>query len=577
MTKPKKLTARHCAGGTDVGTGVFNIKPEQNIEARNMEYGINGEAITSLGYDDVGMDWGENGSKIDGLHKVENYPNLVFSAVNGKIKYADFTAAPQSSASVYNVDTALSLTAGNPVFMKSYRGMIYYCNGVEPLGRVAIGQVRTTFSAAATPIVMNYAEGYKFTNGADKVYCEGDEIDYTGVSTDNLTGVTNNLGHSAGAYVTQHNTVSSGQKGTTIAIFRDTMFVGGITDEPGVLRYGKTVDTVGNINNLHDFSDGNNYIIGDGGAITALQSTETRLYVFLKDKVHFIQTVFDTSGNQVFDVSRLFTGVYGCPNPYCVVEMEDVVLFFTGKRLIRIGYDPNGQILIPDENFDREIFPLLQQADEDQTNARLVYNPATKELRLKYIVNGIAKVIKYHKQLDKFSAFADEDASCYLVHRKNTYFGDIGNDIVWKIGKSIDSEGDNTAHRYHTGRIDGGTKNLKLFKRGRVSGKKNVGSSVYVLTKIDGKNFGAARLIPESCMDLSAAATPLGEAVIGGDEIGLSGDANNLFPYTYKFLLGRRGKDYSFAISSDESGAIWSIDGYDVEWEESDSEPRTNY
>lgn len=675
-----------------MGTGVFNLKPEENVETRNMEYTLDGAAVTSLGYDDVGMDWGEDGSKIDGLHRVAQYPDLVFAAVGGKMKYADFTVAPQSDAIAYNADTSLSLTAGEPVFMRDYRGMLYFCNGTENFGRVAISklaaQLTTTPSdealnvrtgnytwtisgqgtneyylllsganpvlskpstltingSAATEgsvttltagqwaygnsdslgyytiyvrlsdgtdpdtksdgyVVANFADqitledasGYRFSTEpvgaavpppyqADKIFIEGDEIDYTGImdygAGDVLYGASNiATTHASGAYATQYNSITTSYAAKTMAFFRDTMWVAGMPAEPGVLRYGKTISTVGSIitGDLHDFSDGNNYIIGDGGEITALHPTETRLYVFLKDKVHFIPIVYDSTGAQVFDVSHLFTGVYGCPNAFCVTEMEDVVVFFTGKRLIRIGYDPNGQTLIPDESFDREILPLLQDADEDQSEARISYNPADKVLRIKYMVNGIARVIKYHKQLDKYSAFSDEDASCYVVHRKNTYFGDVNSDIVWKIGKSIDSEDSNTAHRYHTGRMDGGTKNQKLFKRGRISGKKNIGSNVYLLTMVDNKNWGAVRLIPEEAMDISATATPLGDAVTGSDAIGLSGDTTNLFPFTYRFLLGKRGKDFSFALSSDDSGAVWLLEDFDVEWEEFDFEPRTNY
>lgn len=583
MPRPKKLTAKHCAGGLDVGTGAFNIKAEQNVESRNMEYSIDGAATTSLGYGDPGWSWGESAKKIDGLHKVDLFSDLIFSAANGKIKYVDATTMPQSAGVVYEADTGLSLTASNPVFMRDYRGMLYFCNGVNDYGRISIGRVKTGFSAGATSIVLNDADGYRFTSGADKVYIEGDEIDYTAVSTDTLTTVTNNLAHVANTYVTQYNTISAPLNGSgkckTIAFFRDTMWIAGMPGEPGVLRYGKTIGAVGDLvaGQLHDFSDGNNYIIGDGGEITALQSTETRLYVFMKNKVHFIPIVYDTTGTQIFDVSHLFTGVYGCPNAFCVTEMEDVVVFFTGKRLIRIGYDPNGAQLIPDEAFDKEILSKLQEADEDQTEARLTYNPATKELRLKYIVNGVAKVLKYHKQGDKYSGPSDEDASCYLVHRRNTYFGDVNDCVTWKIGGDIDSEGDNTLHRYQTGRIDGSSKNWKLYKRGAIRGKKNIGGQVYLVTKVDDKNFGPARLIPESCMDLSATATPIGEAVTGGDAIGISEEATNLYPYTYNFLLGKRGKDYSFAISSDDSGAVWNIQDFDVEWEEFDTEPRTNY
>lgn len=583
MPSSKKLTAKHCAGGLNVGTGVFNIRPEENVESRNMEYTIDGSATASLGYGDPGWSWGENASKIDGLHKVYLYPDLLFAAVNGKIKYVNATTAPQSSGSVYEADTGLSLTAGNPVFMRDYLGTLYFCNGVDNFGRISIGQLQNAEGAGSTTWELNDFEGYRFTNGADKVYCEGDEVDYTAVSTDDLTTVSNGLAHDAGDYVTQYNSITAPSntsgKCKTIAFWKDTMWIAGMPDFPGMVSYGKTIGEIGHLTsgNIHNFTDNNVYIIGDGGAITALQATEDRLYVFLKDKVHFIGIVYSSTGARVFDKSKLFTGVYGCPNAFCVTEMEDVVIFFTGKRLIRIGYDPNGQQLIPDEAFDKEILPFLQDADEDQSNARITYNPSTKELRLKYIVGGVAKVIKYHKQMDKYSGLSDEDANCYVVHRRNTYFGDVGDDTVWKIGQSIDSEGDNTQHRYQTGRMDGGNKNWKLFKRGRVSGKKNIGSTLYLQTKIEDKNFAAARTITDTVVDQSATATPLGEAVIGGDTIGDGGETINLFPYTYRFLLGKRGKDYSFAISSDESGAVWTVDNFDVEWEEFEAEPRTNY
>jgi hypothetical protein len=694
MPRAKKLVAKHAAGGLNAGTGVFNLKAEENVESRNMEYTIDGAAATSLGYDDVGMDWGEDGERVDGLHRVALYPDLVFNAVGGAMKYADFATAPQSTALAYTADSGISLTPGNPVFMRDYRGVLYYCNGVEDAGTVSIGrlaqQLTTTpadetksirtgaytwvLSAqgtneyylqygggqpdiseptsvlfngvAATPgsvtlltagqwdwgnadslgyttvyvrladntdpdtkavdfvqavfadqLILNDAEGYRFASNfrsssgglsADRVYIEGDEIDYSAVSDvgvgDKLYPATNiATTHPEGAYVTQANAMvpppNGSLKAKTLAFFRDTCWIAGMPDEPGVLRYSKSIETVESLidGDLSNFSDGENYIIGDGGEITALQATENRLYVFMKDAVHFIGVVYASTGTPVFDTSKKFTGVYGCPNAFCVTEMEDVVVFFTGKRLIRIGYDPNGQELIPDESFDREILPLLQEADEDQTNARISYNAADKTLRIKFIVNGVAKVIKYHKQQDKYSGLSDEDASCYVVHRKNTYFGDVNSDIVWKIGKSIDSEDSNTRHRYESGRRDGGTKNWKLYKRGRVRGKKKIGAKVYLVTKVDGKNWGAARLIPEEAMDLSATATPLGEAVTGADTVGLSGDTNNLFPYDYPFLVGRRGKDYSFAISSDDSGAIWTLENDEIEWEEYDTEPRNTY
>lgn len=686
MPSPKKLTGKHLAGGLNVGTGVFNIAPEENVESRNMEYTIDGAVATSLGAGDPGWNWDESGHSIDGLYRVPLYPNLIWSAVNGKIKYVDATVAPQSSGVPYNADTAISLTAGQPVLFKDYRGMLYYCNGTENFGRIGIGQLQsatTTTPSAGTwsirtaeyswvasgsgttefflktaaggnphigspvtllingvgassgtlgaltsatwgygdndslgystvyvrlsdgadpdskavdfvqvtlrQLLLNPAEGYRFTDGVDKVYIEGDEIDYTdevdGTNSDTLFGVTNvTASHAAASYVTQYNTITPPTSGSakckTMEIWRDTLWIAGMSSEPGILRYGQTIDTIGDLTDgsLHDFSDNNNYIVGDGGAITALKASEDRLYVFLKDKIHFITVQFNSSAAPVFTTTKLFTGVYGCPNAFCVTDMEDVIIFFTGKRLIRIGYDPNGQTLIPDEKFDKEILPLLQDADEDQTNARLTYNPATKELRLKYIVGGVSKVLKYHKQQDIYSGPSDEDASCYLYHGRNTYYGDVLNSTVWKIGMTIDSEGLDTIHRYQAGRMKGGNDNWKLYKKGAIRGKKNLGGTLNLLTYVDNKMVGPARPITDANVDPTDAGAELGSQVVGDDDgIGTSGEITSLFPYTYKFLLGRRGKDYSFALSSEESGNIWTAESFEVEWEEMEEEPRTKF
>lgn len=427
-------------------------------------------------------------------------------------------------------------------------------------------------------LTLKDSEGYKFRNAVDKIYVEGDEIDYESVSAaglgDNIEYLTNiSANHGVDAYVTQYNTLTAptggSLKASCMEIWRDTLWYSGIKDEVNVLRYGKTIAGVSDIltGNLHNFSDGNNYLVGDGGEVTALQATEDRLYVFQKHDVHYITITITSTGTEGFSRMRRLTGNYGTPNPFCVTEMEDVVIFFTGKRLIRIGYEPNSDQILPDELFDKDILPIFRDADEDQSNASLHYNPATKKLYITFSKGGSLITAVYDNQTKVYAYPYDHDPSSYVFHGKSTYFGSQDDDITYRIGTSYDHDDVSMIRRLKSGRMDDESRSEKLFLKGEVWGKlRTAESSISFLTEINESTFGGARTIDQSNATIYPPLDGLGDQSIGDETVGDGGLPLSKYPFKYNFTLGKRGNDISVIFSSNVLSNGWEIDYVEIEY-----------
>jgi hypothetical protein len=669
------------AGGINLASGEKNVKPEENVFSRHMQYSPDGFAVTQKGFHlPSGWTVQETDEGIDGLYHMGQYPDLLWKAVNGKIYLTSATTVDWVEA-----DTGIALTKDNDVFFTEYRGKLYYCNGADNAGIVSVGQLAVALvtgseanftvdlSVAATyqwtasgsgtdeyyleangggdpsipvepldilensaamsagtvgslatgewdwgdndtlgfdtiyvrlsdgtdpdskaddyvqiqddKIDLNPAEGNRFLDGTDKLYIGGDEIDYYDVVTDDIHYIRNQTGtHAVDAYVTEARTFTAPASGSllasTMALWRDTMWLGGITDEPNVLRYSKTVSSVGTISNVEDFSDGNNYLIGEGGVITALLPTRDRLYVFTKDKVYYITIEISSAGAEVFSVDRVFSGNYGCPNAFCVEEMEDVVVFFTGDRLIRIGYDPENQQLLPDEKFDEKIFPILSEAGNySQTQARLKYSPREKKIRLTVNIDNVLQTIVFDNRLDEYSFPDDHDASHWEDYKGFFYFGNRDNDKVYKVGDEIDMDSLATPHELFTGRYDLGDRSMKMFTKGVVEGFIGANTKIDMETLVNNERVGGYRIINGQIHgDLSSNSVSIGQLLIGGDvEIGGGGDTTELYPFRYPFVVMGRGEDFKLKFSSFERSAIWAIEKWQVEVVLFDAIPYTHY
>jgi len=674
-TYRRKIEARHVGGGRALTTGERNLDPSQNRESRNLRCFTEGGIGTPPGHIDPGWNWGESGHGIDGLGRAENYPDLLFAAVNGKVKYVDESISPQATATVYEADPGLDLTAGHPVLFREFRGNLYYANGEDDAGRIPIGKLNAelttspptltvsikndsyswTISSQGTNVyflrtidslnpdinqpstvlqngvamtpgtlpnlaagewaygnsdsldyntvyvrlsdstdpdlkVLDYvqatfgaylelqdSEGMRFNNATDKVYIEGDEVDYLFVSEggdgDLLTGVTNVAStHAAGKYVTQKVSLTPPEnagsiKAKSLAFWASTLWLWGIKGEPNILRHSETISTVGTLENVNDFSQGNNMIVGDYGEGTALLATEKRLYVFTTKGIYYIYEVRDSDGTASFSAPELFTSNYGCANQFCAVLMENSILVFTGNRLIRIAYDSAGNIQQADDEFDLQVMPIFKDADVDQSNARLTYNPLTKEALLIYMANGVRTGVVYDNKPKVFTGPEDTDLSCSVIMDRNMYFGDPDDDIVYKDGVGYDAGDHTIARRYLSGRLSNNSPEQKFYLRGHLRGKKTRGSKLTYKTYIDGIEFGGARMITDAHMGPAGAAEDVGEGVPGETVVGSGGAPGDpLERFDYYFLLGKRGIDFSHSLYSNAEGVGWKLDAFEIEY-----------
>jgi len=590
--RKKTLFIPDWSKGTDLSRGDKSLTPGKNIEARNMIYNLEGGCLTARQFEDIGVNWGEDGKGIDGAYIMDAFPNLLFVAVNGKIKYADISVNPQSSSVVYTADIGLTLTAGNAVIWVEYRNCLYFANGFDNMGRIAVAQLSTQLLVSDGTAILGDGQGFNFKNGADKFYVEGDEVDYTAVSGDTLTTCSSiATTHPVGAYVTAYIALIAPSSGSlaasSLAIWRNTLFYSA-ADEPGIVRYGKTVATFGNITsgNLHNFSDGNNLASAEGGAVTALwgagDGQGDRLYIFQAKKVFFMGIEVNSSGAEIFSAVKIFTPNYGSPNQFCVISMENVVVFWTGKRCIQIRYEPNTAQLVPDETFDEDISLEFRRADDTQTASRLHYNETDKRVYITFMKNNIRKTAVRDNQRKKWAYPWDIGPSVYVSRGKFSYIGDPDDDKIYKMGEALSFDGRDMTYRLFSGKIAGTDRKHKLFVKGRIEGKIREGTSITFGVYANGSLHGGYRQINETTADTtitiedsSAVGYAGTEATVGGG--GMAAVTLGKKDFIYSFTVGRRGEDIAFSFSTLDNGSEWEINYVEVEYVEYDTRASRHY
>jgi len=136
------------------GVEQINIRTHQNV------------IRTALGDQRVGSDHSSN-TEVLGLDKWGN----------------DLIRAVDEEVEIYTDDWRpfkTGMTAGNRTSFLEYYGDLYGSNGADDVFRCVRSQLSSGITALSTTIPVN--DPTKFTNGVSKVYINGDEIDYIGIS-----------------------------------------------------------------------------------------------------------------------------------------------------------------------------------------------------------------------------------------------------------------------------------------------------------------------------------------------------------------------------------------------------------
>lgn len=581
--RTRTLSVPHFGNGIDLSADASRISTKGNTLSMNMLTDSNGAISTGLHATQItDIDWGEGTNKPQGSIQSYLYPNIWIVVINGKIKYVDL-----DTKIVKEFDTTVTLNTSARVKMIQWRGQIYFCNGVNVMGRLSIGKLASAINGSSTQLDVETEEGYRFNDpsavvnsGRTTVFVNEDEITYSAVSGggsgDSLTGASGiATTHAAGSYVTQYNPVTPYSFiAQDIAVFKDTMFAIPAT-ENGTVRIGKTISVIGDIitGNLHDFSDNERIIVGEGGPLNALHATETRLYIASDNHIDYITTqISPVSGALEFTTVFNFTRNYGILNPFCVTQHEDMIVVLTGGRLIRIGYAPQNDQILPDQNFDKPILPLLQQSLQTGELESVFYDSGSKILFTTINLDGSSSTILRSEQTTAYTWPCTLDIVLHASYNNNLYFiNSIGETYV--IDGTLIAEGGSENHQFISAKLDDRNREDKLFLKGTFEGKIEELTTILMEIYVDGILVGGTRtlsvangklrVIKESTADYSAIGSGIvGSVVIGGS---LQTD-NNILTYEHSFLVGKRGKDIQIKLSSNKSGDYWSIANFQVEY-----------
>jgi hypothetical protein len=377
-----KILVEYINGGLNDGGPAIQIADNELKTAQNIRVLENGGWFTRPGYIDAGLSTGEN-ARFDGLYALDDN-SLVFGIINGKI-YHNGTGSMNSL--IYS-----SMTAGKSTEMKEYNGDVYLTNTTDGFKRIAISTLQNNLTAGVTGFLTVAAgQGWRFpTSGT--VNINGDDITYSSRTNDILTidASTVAVNHIIGEPVVEVTSVS-GVNGSDLDFYAEKCFVTGVPGASGntytdsVAFYSETA-TAANPEKVYDFPTGNRELIGKGGGITAIISTRDNMFIFKKRSIEYVYSIDVTSGAPLH---KEISSIYGVPGPGCVCQMGNLVVFFTGKEIKTIGLQSETvNTFTIDPYFDKKIQRTLQNLDEDQSDAVLIFDNKRKYLKLWANYNG---------------------------------------------------------------------------------------------------------------------------------------------------------------------------------------------
>jgi len=156
--------------------------------------------------------------------------------------------------------TASTVTTAYRWHFESFNGYLYGVNGIDNWifwNGGARSTLATAVGLADVTITLATGEGARFAAGGGTVMIEGDQITYTAVSTDTLTGVSGiTATHAAGKTVIQEldaTTYSGLTKAQTIKFFKNRLYAVDYAT-PNILRHSKLADNTTSQTDLINFT-----------------------------------------------------------------------------------------------------------------------------------------------------------------------------------------------------------------------------------------------------------------------------------------------------------------------------------
>ena len=539
--KSYSVVAANYAAGLDTTSGAENLAPEALTVAQNVRYSQKGGVYTRNGIEAKAAGIGSS-AKIDTIHTHEPY-DVMFMKSGTKIY--------QSLDGITWYDIGVTRTASERDFFFSYGKDVFVTNKTDAFLRIAVSTLTNAITTGSTEIDVRAGDGGSFTNGAAVIYIQGDEINYTAISTDQLTTVTNiAASHAAGTIITQTSTPAGAPKGTCIAELEGSLLVGGVSANPSALYYSAP-STLADPQFAYDFT-------GNGAGvkllpvdIVGLGQVTGGVLIALKKGIHYAdQFELDTGGLITRPLSS-----HGASNAFCFAQGDKKTYCLTNtNRVLVIIADADGVRVVDDtmndrNNFDYPMRAFLNTLDEDQSLSFSHYDPATAEVISSVIENGISQELVFNEDLGKWSIDIGKPVSCRTNFKKRVYAGSDNTDTVY-----LDNEGttDDTLpilHRIVTPIYTADDKRLsseylKFTFGGLLSGVGVVTLRMYVGGVLqEPVEITAEALQAKGLMSL-AAGVPIGSGTVGPQTVGSSGSTPTAYPFTFPYEILYSGETF---------------------------------
>lgn len=538
MANRFNILVEYLNGGLNDGGAAIQISNNELKTAQNLRYLESGGFYTRPGYLDSENSTGE-AKKWDGLYAMEDN-SLVFAVTNGKIFH-------NGSGSMNSLIFS-SLTAGKTTFMDEYNGDVYLTNTTDGFRRIAISTLQSALTAGvSTTLTVEGGQGWRF-GSSGIINVNGDDITYTSRTNDVLTitaaTVTNN--HAIGEYVTEMSAPAGAPNGSALAFYAEKCFVIGVPGTSGnkytssTAFYSETA-IASTPEKVYSFLSSGRELIGKGGDLIAIISGRDNLFLFKRKSIEYVYSIDASSGAPLH---KEISSIYGVPGPFCVTQMGNLIVFFTGKELKTIGFQSEAASTFTiDSFFDKKIQKTLQLLDEDQSDAILIFDKKRKLLKLWANYSGQRVCFVYFLPTkannDKrfsgaWSIDIGKDADRATVWKNDIYWSSA--DLLFRDEFGLDDNGSPIHVVMETKEFTAGNfiepdEWQKVALVGAMSEGGSFDLTVYVdNTPVATENVTAANLIT------ATGGYPIGQSPIGYQTLGGGGDGSiTIYPFNFPF------------------------------------------
>lgn len=541
----------------DKSSGLENLPPRANRPAiarvsvaENVRFTSEGGIQNRLGYEEK-ADLA-TAAKVDTLKAHEEYA-VLFAKSSTTIK--------QSLDGATWYDIGVTRTAGEREFLFPNGKDMYATNQTDSFLRIAISTANGAIGTSDTTITVRTGDIGQFTAGGGTVYIEGDAIAYTGVSGNNLTGVTGIASeHANGAIITQTSTPSNAPKGNCMTELEGAAVVGGVSANQNRISVSLP-STSDNPEYFYDFSTANGATEKEmSSEVTALKTGLGVMLIGMKRGIDFSNGFEPASGALL---THPLSRTHSIPNAFCITEMDQEFAVLTSEGRIlpvqeidgtfRIIDDPNN----PEKNLD---FPISQhiQDNKDQSDNSvnfIHYDPIARELMVSILMtDSTTQELVYQRDVGAWSIDTSKDHGTKAMFKGRTYAGSDGDDKIY-----LDNEGrtDNTIpieSRIVTGLLTVDQKRLTNDFLGLKFGGLLSEAGEFVFRILVGGDTVQATisgddLVDNNLMSISGGVL-IGGGLIGAEQIGAGGS----FTEAYRFTL-----PYEFMLEGDAIQLEWQI------------------